>query len=300
MRPSTAPRTAQYLFPEGAEFGLDNLVLHATGRRHVVKEFTGPLSIKAVVNGQVTWVVDGRSLVVDSCSFLVLNDDQKYSMDIAELQPMETCCAFFARGFAEQVALDATTPLEASLDAPARKPPSLDFLSRLHTDPSGLILPQLRSLAQRCSGELQPSGFEEDFLLLSEKLLLLYREITDEISRVPAAKASTREELFRRLQVAREYIHGCADQPISLEGVARAACVSRYHLHRAFTRVFRQTPHGYLTHIRLERAHAFLKAGRTVTEACVEVGFSSLSSFSRLFRGRYGFPPSSVNSGSDV
>jgi len=283
------------LFPDKAQFGVDNLVLHGVARRHTVKDFPGPLSIKSVVKGAVTWFVDGRGLVVDTGSFLVVNDGQKYSMDVDELRPIETCCAFFSHGFVERVAQDATTPLQASLDAPARTPPPLNFLSRLHQDAGGAILPRLRSLSERCSRELQPSSFEEDFLVLSAGLVVLYEEITTQIAKVPAARASTREELFRRLQHAREYIHGCADQPISLKDVAREACLSRYHLHRAFTRVFRQTPHAYLTGLRLERAHAFLKAGRTVTEACVEVGFSRPSSFSRLFRGRYGFTPSSVS-----
>jgi len=295
MRPHRPPKPPQVLFPGGAQFGVDNLVLHGRATRHTVTEFPGPLSIKSVIKGQVAWIVDGRSLVVDSRSFLVLNDGQKYSMDLDAPQLIETCCAFFSRGFVEEVAQDATTPLQASLDAPTRKSPPLDFLSRLHRDPAGSILPRLHSLAERCSAELQPSGFEEDFLVLSEKLMMLYEEISRQISRVPASKASTREELFRRLQLAREYIHGCADQSISLKEVSREAGLSRYHLHRTFTRVFRQTPHGYLTALRLERAHAFLKAGRTVTETCLEVGFSSPSSFSRLFSGRYGVPPSSVH-----
>jgi hypothetical protein len=93
-------------------------VLNALARRHVVNSFAGPLSIKTVIDGQVTWNVDGRSLVVDSTSFLILNDGQKYSMNIDVPAPMETCCAFFQTGFVEQVAQDVTTPLQASLDAP--------------------------------------------------------------------------------------------------------------------------------------------------------------------------------------
>jgi AraC family transcriptional regulator len=294
MRAQRSGRPPQYLFPDKAQFGVDNLVLHAVGKRHVVKDFPGPLSIKSVVKGEVAWIVDGRDLVVDCDSFLVLNDGQKYSMDMDALRPMETCCAFFSHGFVEQVAQDATTPLQASLDSPTRPSPSLSFLSRLHKDSDGSILPRLRSLAARCSRELQPSSFEEDFLVLSAKLVMLYKEIRAQMERVPAARASTREEVFRRLQHAREYMHGSADQQISLKEVAREACLSRYHLHRAFTRVFRQTPHAYLTGLRLEKAHASLKAGCTVTEACVEVGFSSPSSFSRLFSSHYGFPPSSV------
>src|SRR5947207_9945189 len=102
----------QYLFPSGCQFGRDNLVLHAASRRHVVNDFPGPLSIKTVINGQVTWTVDGRDIVVDSNSFLILNDGQKYSMNMDELRPIETCCAFFRTGFVEHIAQDATTSLQ--------------------------------------------------------------------------------------------------------------------------------------------------------------------------------------------
>ena len=287
----------QHVFPDGARFRQHNLVLHARAQRHAVKDFPGPLSIKSVIDGEVGWIVDGRRLLVDERSFLVLNDGQKYSMDFDAPRPMETCCAFFQSGFVEQVAQDATSSVQTSLDAPVRQVPALHFLSRLHRDQNHSMLPRLWSLAERCSQELQPSGFEEDFLVLSEKLVLLYEEITAQIARVPGVRASTREELFRRLQRAREYMHSAAGEPLSLENVAKEACLSRYHLHRAFTKVFRQTPHAYLTTLRLERAHDVIKRGRTVTEACTEVGFSSPSSFSRLFREHYGAPPSSVRKG---
>ena len=294
MAPGNALRPPQYLFPGGSRFVRDNLILHARGRRHTVEDFAGPLSIKTVIDGEVGWILDGCRLVVDSGSFLVLNDGQKYSMDMDASRPMETCCAFFQRGFVEQVAQDATSPVQASLDAPTRTAPALRFLSRLHRDPKGLILPYLWSLAERCSGQLQPSSFEEDFVVLSERLVRLYQEITAQLSRVPGMKASTREELFRRLQLAKEYMHGSAEQSVSLDSVAREACLSRYHLHRAFTKVFGQTPHTYLTALRLERASALLDRGNSVTDACMAVGFSSPSSFSRLFRKHYGFSPSSA------
>lgn len=288
------PKQPQYLFPNHAAFGTDNLVLHAKGTRHVVTDFPGPLSIKSVIRGEVGWVVDGRDIVVDTRSFLVLGDGQKYSMNVDAPRPIETCCAFFRRGFVEKITQDMTSPLQASIDEPQRQAPPLEFLSRLHADPKGRILPALWSLAARCSEQLQPSSFEEDFLVLSAELMKLYREITVEIARVPAAKASTREELFRRLQLAREYIHSKVDQQVSLEEVARESCLSRYHLHRSFTRVFRRTPHAYLTALRLEKAQSLLQAGRTVTDVCMDVGFSSVSSFSRLFRSHFGSSPSSL------
>ena len=285
---------APYLFPEGARFGADNLFLHAKARRHQVSDFAGPLSIKTVLSGAVAWKVGGHDLVVDPNSFLILGAGEKYSMDINEPRVVETACAFFRGGFAEEVAQDATTRVEAALDNPSRPAPCLPYLSRLHTDPERSILDRVQTMALGCSREIQPSGFEEDFLLLSKSLLLRYEQIRLQVSRVPAVRSSTREELFRRLEIGKEYIHGHVEAPVSLDELSRAACLSRYHFHRAFTQVFQKTPHTYLTEVRLARAHSLLRSGAAVTEVCLSVGFSSHSSFSRLFRSNYGLAPSAV------
>lgn len=282
-----------HLFPEGAKLGSDNVVLHASARRHVVTDLAGPLSVKTVVRGQVSWTVGGRELVLDPSSFLVLADGERYSMNIDERRAVETCCVFFRRGFVESLAQDATTPLDASLDDPMRGAPALPFLSRMHlAGGESCLHAQVQTLAPRCSQMLQPSGFEEDFLLLGERLLALYAQIAAEVRRVPAVKAATREELFRRLQIAREYIHGHVGQALSLEETSRAACLSPYHFHRAFRQVYGATPHEYMTGLRLQRARVLICDGNGVLEAGVAVGFSSASSFSRLFRERFGVPPS--------
>jgi AraC family transcriptional regulator len=290
----STPTRRPYLFPEGSQFGLDNMVLHATGRRHKVTEFAGPLSIKTVVRGAVSWTVDNREFVVDPNSFLVLGDGEKYSMDMEVPTPMETACIFFRTGFVESIAQDSTTAVKASLDDPERPAPPLTYISRLHADPEQLFVRQIQTFVRRCTNELKPSGFEEDFLLLSNSLLRLYEQIQSRLARVPALKAGTRKELLRRVEIGREFMHGHADGPLSLETVAKASCLSRYHFHRVFTQVFGKTPHKYLTQIRLARAHSALRTGVPVVQVCVDVGFSSPSSFSRQFRMQYGVSPTAV------
>src|SRR4051812_49184683 len=130
--------------------------------------FAGPLSIKTVVRGVVSWNTGGRDHPVDQASFLVLNEGDEYAMDIDSASPVETACIFFRAGFVESHAQDATTPAEASLDNPQRTAPRLPFLSRLHPDPEGAIIRRVQTLAARCERELTPSGFEEDFHLLSD------------------------------------------------------------------------------------------------------------------------------------
>ena len=53
-----------------------------------------------------------------------------------------------------------------------------------------------------------------------------------------------------------------------------------------------ETPHELLTRLRIERSKTLLALGSyNVTEACFEVGFSSLGYFSALFSHRMGLSP---------
>ncbi|HEY1754042.1 MAG TPA: AraC family transcriptional regulator [Bryobacteraceae bacterium] len=292
---ATTPYQRPHLFPQGALIGLDNVVLNARAKRHRVEGIEGPLSIKTVIDGRVAWIVGGRSLVVDCSSFLVLSAGERYGMDIEELKPVETCCVFFAPGFVERVALDATSPLNRALDSPERVAPSLPYLSALHADKrDGSFVRHIHTLAPRCRQLLAPSGFEEDFLLLADALLAFYQQVREEMARVPAAKASTKKELYRRLLVGREYIHAHPSEEVSLGKVARSACLSPFHFHRGFTKAFGQTPHSYVTGLRLAEARRQLQSGVSALDACLNVGFSSPSAFSRLFRAQFGEPPSAI------
>lgn len=82
-------------------------------------------------------------------------------------------------------------------------------------------------------------------------------------------------------------------RPVSLPDVAAHANLSPYHFLRVYKRAYGETPHEFLTRLRIERAKTLLARGsHNVTEACFEVGFSSLGSFSALFAQRVGLSPS--------
>jgi AraC-like DNA-binding protein len=82
-------------------------------------------------------------------------------------------------------------------------------------------------------------------------------------------------------------------RPVSLPDIAAHANLSPHHFQRIYKRAYGETPHEFLTRLRIERAKTLLARGtHNVTEACFEVGFSSLGSFSTLFAGRVGLSPS--------
>jgi AraC-like DNA-binding protein len=97
----------------------------------------------------------------------------------------------------------------------------------------------------------------------------------------------------RDLREARDFMRHAYGRPVTLPDISAHANLSPYHFLRVYKQAYGETPHEFLTRLRIERAKTLLARGsHNVTEACFEVGFSSLGSFSNLFAYRVGLPPS--------
>ena len=92
---------------------------------------------------------------------------------------------------------------------------------------------------------------------------------------------------------AEEYMRAFADQPVTVEVLARHAGCSERALHNA-SRSFRQkTPMAVLRDIRLEGAHRDLKDGEaSITDTVFKWGFSNPGRFAKLYAEKFGCKPS--------
>ena len=80
--------------------------------------------------------------------------------------------------------------------------------------------------------------------------------------------------------------------PPNLEELGRRVACSHFYLSRTFTRETGLTLSQWLRRARLERAAELLRTRKcNVTEAALEVGYSSLSHFSQAFREMFGCCP---------
>ena len=103
----------------------------------------------------------------------------------------------------------------------------------------------------------------------------------------------------RRLLRARDAMDRTYAEPLDVRALARIACVSEAHFIRTFRATFGETPHRYLQRRRVERSMWLLReTDRSVTDICLDVGFSSLGTFSRTFRDIVGVPPIAYRRGS--
>jgi AraC-like DNA-binding protein len=95
------------------------------------------------------------------------------------------------------------------------------------------------------------------------------------------------------LRRARDLIDRTYAAPLDVPEMARAACMSPSHFARQYRAAFGESPYQHLLTRRIERAKALLRAGRlSVTEVCLEVGFTSLGTFSARFHEIVGLTPS--------
>ena len=104
---------------------------------------------------------------------------------------------------------------------------------------------------------------------------------------------SAAEDSNRRLLRARDAMDRAYAEPLDVPTLARIAHVSEAHFIRTFRATFGETPHRYLQRRRVERAMWLLRStDRSVTDICMDVGFTSLGTFSRVFREIVGESPS--------
>jgi AraC-like DNA-binding protein len=274
-------------------FGLRNVVVYARSRDIAYAEHTAPLSIKTTMKGREIYEVAGVPLAVDEESYLVLNDDQPYASHIAAEDEVESFCVFFRSGMTSEVLSSLTTPAGRLLDEPQTKSGQpVHFFQKLNRRDQ-VISPLLKQLHAGIAESLSSSlWLDEQFHALMEGLLRAHQASCLEAGSLPAVRFSTRIELYRRLNRAKDYIDSCYAEPLNLSTVAKTACLSEHHFLRLFRQVFRTTPHRYLTEKRLQTARSLLeKSDHSIMEICLSVGFENHSSFTRLFRRRFGHSP---------
>lgn len=252
----------------------------------------GFLSIKSFFGGVARYSVGRARYAVGDRSYLLLNHGQPYSLALEGAAPVESFCVFFAPGFAEQVRRSLSASAEQLLSDPARPFEPAPLFERTYPHDE-LVSPALLAMRRAlAAGVAEPAWLDERMHALMAGLLAAQGAAARAAQAMPAARPATRAELYRRLHLARDYAEAMFAEPVALADLADVAGMSANHLLRSFRQAFGQTPHQYISALRLARARELL-AGTDlpVTEICLAVGFTSLGSFSWLFRRSVGLAP---------
>jgi AraC-like DNA-binding protein len=235
-------------------------------------------SVKLVLDGEATFIVDGLPMHVQPGQFLYVDQGRP--------------CTGITRN--HSTALCLLLPV-TRLKAPSSCPPLMGRSLVLSTRTSDVG----RTL-ENWGGWIARNPAKSDQLVDSLIKLLagsLERPLGESRTAMEAlgvVKASTRRELYQRLECARGHLHDHPDRAVSLAELGRTVGLSQFHLARFFKMAFGAAPIAYHRVLRLERAAALLMSGNhTLSEVAELTGYSDEVALSHAFRRHYGKPPQS-------
>jgi AraC family transcriptional regulator len=281
--------------------GPDNVVLAAPAWPTVVlnvktaqairPDIRGPLSLFINISGRSALSIGNRRISVDDGTYLLTNQSQNYSLAIEE--STETFNVHFGDRFVNDLYQSILRNDQEGLE-PTKNDKIPDFYSQLlrrDEEMNGLVS-QLYHANQRGTKNLL---FKEELLVdLFYNLHHTQEGIKQTIARLPGQKASTKEETYKRIALAVEYMHAHYDLDLGIEELAQQSCLSKYYFIKGFKAVHRCTPYQYLLEIRLNKALQLLRTtDLRIGEIAELIGFDYVSSFSRAFYKRHGYYPSS-------
>lgn len=271
------------------QFKRNNSIISARSKNIYYKKHWGGLSVKLAFDGVEYYNTENSKYAVNESNFLILNNNTEYSSFIDSDTEVESFTLNLCQDFVRSVIESNTGKSADDLDADfSGKDSELHFMEKTYSNNQAVFLTAGRIRDMLSDFKTNEPFITELFGELLLQMISLNGLVIDEIENVKKLKVSTRQELYKRLNFARDFMESCFDQHIDLTKIARVACLNREYFIRQFKIYYGKTPAQYLIHKRMVTAEKLLTSSEIpVSEVCQMVGYSDLTSFGKLFRKYY-------------
>lgn len=274
-------------------FSRNNVIVNAKVKKIDYKEHWSPLSIKCAFGGIENYHNKNFFYSVDDSNFLVFNEGSEYASFINSATEVESFTIHFSPFFERASSLSLCATDAKLLDDPFFIHDSgIRFSQKLlpHDQQVSPILMKLRELS--LDFDFNKSEIAEQYYFLYCALVKSQTSLNKEILKVDALRLSTKKELFKRLNIAYDYILSRYKYNVTLEEIAEITCLNQYYLLRQFKKYFGITPHQFLLKLRFNEAFKLLtETNKSATDICSELGFGDLAAFSKAFKKKFSVSP---------
>jgi AraC family transcriptional regulator len=260
--------------------------------------FSKGFAIKYVAEGTELYTLNQQRYQVGAEQYLLCNSTKEGHVEI------ESCHT--VKGICINISPDLMLQAVASLQQPAAAFPDAElglffcsnyFLENQYNANTTGLGAALLQMSQRMNSHSfnRNTLTIELFYSLAEKIIADQLPVFKQLQSLPGIKPATKRDLYKRLVRGRELMDSNFTQPLSIELVAKEACMSEYHFYRMFKKMMGISPHQYILQKRLKNGKQLLELHQlSVSDAAVECGFSDIYSFSKAFKQEFGVTPSSL------
>lgn len=273
----------------------ENKIIYSRLKKIEHKATNKGVSVKFVLRGEEHYQINHQPYRVRAGEYLLVNDRRQVNCNISDDESVEGLCIYMRPDYLRAVYRDMVrrdiVPVSIPLFDTSGKMEICEQIYKARNNELGQYLMEVSERVRRSPNRPLPD-LKDIIKNIAEKLIVSQLRVFEQLHRLSSTKLSTKKELYRRLCMARAYIHANLNDPLDLDTLSQVACLSKYHFIRLFKEVFGQTPRQYLIAQRLDAASSLLvNSSKSFHEICLEVGLKDSSSFGRLFKRNFGATP---------
>lgn len=272
----------------------NNKIYSRTSSQRQNQQYSSDFSLRFVFTGNERYDIGRRHLSIYPDSFLILNRGTQYSTDTDSSIPVQSFSINFDQQFLEDFKEYWAFTDNRLVNRNGYKTKQHQEFDETIYPFSGDIMYNVYHLKQYLDNGMHDELLINEYLThcLINYFTIYNEEILNKAEKLHFLNPSTKIEILRRLNLAKEYLYSNYNQNISLEDLAEYSCLSVNHLLRTFKQAFNLTPHQFLIQLRLKRAQLLLKSTTyPINEVVNLIGFECPSSFIRLFKTHYKITP---------
>jgi AraC-like DNA-binding protein len=245
------------------------------------------LSLNFNFDGVQTYHAGSRQYIVNPSRYLLINEGQSFKTSVRQKDENRMLTIAFQVGLPERVYQTLSSSVESLLVDPFGMTERIDFFEGIHqiTDKVNVQVNDL--IANPQTGEI----LQEKLNAILEDIIAEQFKLNRRALNVQKVKPATRIEIFRRLQWSMEFLQDNFTSSITVDDLAKHACLSTYHFKRLFKEIYKEAPWQMIKRLRLEKSMTLLALGLPVKEVCKSVGWADASSFVRLFKSAMNVTP---------
>lgn len=261
-------------------------------------EHVSRLSIRTISDGYQYHRVNNKDLVLQKDNYLLVNEGEEFQSEITTERDVEGLLVAFDKADVASLSSSQKYSELQMLDDPNKVD---DCEINLGTQSIRLSEELKFFLFQIKNGILTETQsttyFEEIFMKILQVIFDDQSNIKKSIDRLEYKKTSTKREVFKRVRKSRDYIDGHFRESLSIKDLSNVAMMSTFNYVRNFKKLYKISPHQYLTSQRIKMAKFLLRDTEdNIGDICQQVGLVNSSSFSRLFRNLEGCTPQDYRS----